>query len=171
MKRLLIVLCCSLSACQSPDDDLMAFIDETEHLPTGKLEPLPQVVPFQPKLYNADHLLMDPFMPRKASVNHANQPNLNRPREPLEAYPLESLRFVGVMSRNKLVTATLQTPDNLVYQVKVGNYAGDKLGLITAIAQQPGSMKYELTLRETVQDPDSGEWTVQTRTLELQDKE
>jgi type IV pilus assembly protein PilP len=158
-----------LSACKAEDgDDLTRFMHETDQLPSAKIEPLPQVHPFVHKQYNADGGLRDPFFVHQSSNPHRSTPDLQRPREPLEAYPLESLRFVGVISRKQVIFALIQTSDNMVYQVKPGNHLGDKLGLITALRENPVTLKYALTVRETIQDADSGEWTTQTRTIELQ---
>ena len=165
---LILTLLFLLAGCQQPEDDLTQFFNEADQLPQGKLEPLPQVQPFVPKLYNESGHLVDPFAPRKAFSKNVNAPDMKRAREPLEAYPMESLKFVGVISRKKIIFALIQTTDNMTYQVKPGNYIGDKLGQVTALAENPRTMKYELTIRETIQDPDSGEWTVQIKTLELQ---
>ncbi|MDP8566422.1 pilus assembly protein PilP [Methylophilus aquaticus] len=164
-----VCVCCLLAACAGPEsDDLTAFMQETSsHLPVN-IEPLPQVQAFVSKPYNADGALHDPFVPRKAEAQNLNQPDLKRPREPLEAYPLEGLKFVGVVSRQHKTYATIQTPDNMIYQVKQGNYIGEKLGLITALAENKQTLKYEMTVKETVQDATTGEWTDQMTTLELQ---
>lgn len=162
------VLCVLLAGCQQQEDDLTTFFNEAENLPPGNLDPLPQVHAFVPKQYNEAGNLLDPFMPRKAFSKSVNAPDLKRTREPLEAYPMESLKFVGVISRKKVIFALIQTTDSMTYQVRPGNYIGDKLGQITGLAENPRTMKYELTIRETIQDPDSGEWTVQIKTLELQ---
>lgn len=162
-------LCCLLAACaQSGSDDLTAFMQETNSSLPVKIEPLPQVQAFVSKPYNADGTLHDPFMPRKAVLQNVNQPDLKRRREPLEAYPLEGLKFVGVVSKQHKIYASIQTPDSLIYQVKPGNYIGEKLGLITALSENKQTLKYEMTVKETVQDATTGEWTVQMTTLELQ---
>ena len=159
-----------LTACgASQDDDLTQFMNEANQAMVAPVEPLPQVQGFSPKQYNADGILHDPFVPRKASVQNTNQPDLKRPKEPLEAYPLESLKFVGVLSKKNSMFATVQTPDNMVYQVKPGSHLGEKFGVITALAENRQTLKYELKIKETIQDPVSGEWAEQMTTLELQE--
>lgn len=159
-----------LTACgASQQDDLTQFMNEAGQMAGAPIEPLPQVQKFSPRQYNADGQLHDPFVPRRASVQHGYQPDLNRHKEPLEAYPLESLKFVGVMSKKNKIFATIQTPDNLVYQVKPGNYIGEKLGLIVSLAESRQSSKHELKVKETIQDPVTGEWSQQMTTLELQE--
>ncbi|MGQ2966051.1 MAG: pilus assembly protein PilP [Methylophilus sp.] len=166
----MISLSLLLAACgAAKEDDLTQFMNEANQAPVAPIEPLPQVQGFSPKQYNADAVLHDPFVPRKAAVQHTFQPDLKRHKEPLEAYPLESLKFVGVMSKKSKTFATIQTPDNMVYQVKPGNYMGEKLGLITALAENQQTLKYELKVKETIQDTVTGEWTEQMTTLELQE--
>jgi len=159
-----------LTACDaSQDDDLAQFMNEANQTMVAPVEPLPQVQGFSAKQYNVDSVLHDPFVPRKASVQNTNQPDLKRPKEPLEAYPLESLKFVGVLSKKNSMFATIQTPDNMVYQVKPGSHLGEKFGVITALAENRQTLKYELKIKETIQDPVSGEWAEQMTTLELQE--
>ena len=159
-----------LAACGgSQDSDLTQFMNEADQTMVGPVEPLPEVQGFSPKQYNADGALHDPFVPRKAAVQNANQPDLNRPKEPLEAYPLENLKFVGVLSKKNSMFATIQTPDNLVYQVKPGSQLGEKFGVVTALTENHQTLKYELKVKETIQDPVSGEWSQQMTTLELQE--
>jgi type IV pilus assembly protein PilP len=171
IKHLLpIFLTILLTACgPSQEDDLTQFMNETGKNTDAPIEPLPQVQSFSPKQYNEDGTLHDPFAPRRAAVKSTFQPDLNRHKEPLEAYPLESLKFVGVMSKKNKTFATIQTPDNMIYQVKPGNYMGEKLGLITMLAENKQTLKYELGVKETIQDSVTGEWIEQMTTLELQE--
>ncbi|MFD1122553.1 pilus assembly protein PilP [Methylophilus flavus] len=159
-----------LAACGgAKEDDLTQFMNEASQTTFAPIEPLPQVQGFSPQQYNADHALHDPFVPRRATVKNTFQPDLNRHKEPLEAYPLEGLKFVGVMSKKNKTFATIQTPDNMIYQVKPGNYMGEKLGQITALTENSQTLKYELKVKETIQDTVTGEWTEQMTTLELQE--
>jgi type IV pilus assembly protein PilP len=159
-----------LAACGgSQDSDLTQFMNEADQTMVAPVEPLPEVQGFSPKQYNADGVVHDPFVPRKATVQNANQPDLNRPKEPLEAYPLENLKFVGVLSKKNSIFATIQTPDNMVYQVKPGSHMGEKFGVVTALTENRHTLKYELKVKETIQDPVSGEWSQQMTTLELQE--
>ncbi|NOS96450.1 MAG: pilus assembly protein PilP [Methylotenera sp.] len=130
-----------------------------------KIKPLPEVKPYLALQYNADGLLIDPFRARKAvsSKSSVLQPNLNRPKEPMEAYPLESLKYVGLLSKSKLTYALLKTPDNAVQQVKLGNYVGQNFGRVTQVTDS------EVVLKEIVQDDLSGDWVERTSTLALQE--
>jgi type IV pilus assembly protein PilP len=129
-----------------------------------KIKPLPEVKPYLALQYNADGTLSDPFRARKAvSKSGVLQPNLNRPKEPMEAYPLESIKYVGMISKSKLTYALLKTPDNVVQQVKIGNYVGQNFGMVTQIVDG------EVLLKEIVQDDLSGDWVERATSLALQE--
>lgn len=165
MKRLAsIVIVMVLSGCGGGSmDDLKTFVAETGKDSQGKIEPLPEVKLYEPFSYNAFDL-PDPFKPRKLSTGGGGglQPDLNRPKEPLEAFSLETLKMVGVLSQNGVINAVIKTPDNAIYHVKKGNYVGQNFGLVTQISDS------EVTLREVVQDS-AGDWTERTSTLVLQE--
>ncbi|OZA30581.1 MAG: pilus assembly protein PilP [Hydrogenophilales bacterium 17-61-9] len=165
MKRLVsMVFVLSLSGCGGDGmGDLQAFVDETGKDMQGKIDPLPEVKAFEPFTYNAFDL-PDPFKPRKLSSGGGGgmQPDLNRPKEPLEAFSLETLTMVGMLSKRGVTHAVILTPDKAIYHVKKGNYAGQNFGLVTQIGDR------EVTLREIVQDS-AGDWSERTSTLILQE--
>jgi type IV pilus assembly protein PilP len=165
MKRLPIVfIVLGLSGCGGGSmEDLHTFVAETGKDMQGKIEPLPEVKVYEPFTYNAFDL-PDPFKPRKLSSGGGGgmQPDLNRPKEPLEAFSLETLKMVGVLSQNGIVQAVIKTPDNAIYHVKKGNYMGQNFGLITQINEN------EVDLREIVQDS-AGDWSERDSTLTLQE--
>lgn len=158
-------LCLSLFACSGGEgDDLDKFMRDAANDMGKGVEALPEVLPYSPLQYNADGTLSDPFKPRKAASKSGSlQPNTNRPKEALEAYPLESLKYVGSMSKNKLTYALIKTPDNTVQQVKVGNYLGPNYGLVTAINES------DIALKEIVQDDLTGDWIERTASINLQE--
>jgi len=128
----------------------------------GKLDPLPQVKPYEPFTYNAFDLA-DPFKPRKiepVKSGGALAPDLNRRKEPLEAFPLETLQMVGTLQRGRSTFALVRTTDKDIYQVRVGNYLGQNFGVIIGISDS------EIRLKELVQDG-SGDWTERSSTLQL----
>lgn len=160
-----LVLGVALTACNGGDgDDLDQYMRDATKDVKPRVKPLPEVKPYTALQYNADGSLVDPFRARKA-VNKASalQPNLTRPKEPMEAYPLESLKYVGMLSKNKLTFALLKTPDNSVQQVKVGNYIGQNYGRVTQISDN------EVILNEIVQDELSGDWVERVSNLTLQE--
>jgi type IV pilus assembly protein PilP len=125
---------------------------------------------FDPQPYTATPGL-DPFSPQKLSValrQEVRQPNsllaseANRRKEPLEAYPLDSMSMVGSVRKNGQNYALLRV-DNLLYQVKQGDYLGQNYGKIVKISET------EVSLREIVQDA-VGEWIERPGALQLQER-
>lgn len=159
------VLGAVLTACGGDGgDDLDQFMRDAAKDIQPKIKPLPEVKPYIAFPYNADGTLVDPFRARKAlNKSGTLQPNLSRPKEPMEAYPLESLKYVGLLSKNKLTFALIKTPDNSVQQVKVGNYVGQNFGRVTKITDN------EIQLDEIVQDELSGDWVGRVSKLALQE--
>jgi type IV pilus assembly protein PilP len=162
---LLALLSTLLVACNGDQgDDLDKFMATAANDMGKNVEPLPEVLPYSPLQYNADGVLSDPFKARKAANKAgALQPNTNRPKEALEAYPLESLKYVGSLSKNKLAYALIKTPDNTVQQVKVGNYMGPNFGLVTKIDDTG------IALKEIIQDDLTGDWVERTTSINLQE--
>jgi type IV pilus assembly protein PilP len=163
---LALLLCVGviLSGCGGDShQDLRAWMSEQGKNAKGKIEPLPQVQPYEPFAYNAFDL-PDPFKPRKIEPNRGGgsrlAPDVTRRKEPLEAYPLESLSMVGTLQQGKTTYALVRTPEKDVYQVRPGNYLGQDYGVITAV------MDGEIRLKELVQDS-AGDWTERSSTLQL----
>ena len=166
MKRLgTVILVLGLSGCGgSGMEDLERFVGETGRDMQGKIEPLPQVRQYEPFAYVAFDL-PDPFKPRKLAIGGgggALQPDLLRPKEPLEAFSLETLKMVGALEKKGLIHAVIQTPDKAIYHVHKGNYVGQNFGMITQINDS------NVMLREIVQDS-GGDWSERTSTLTLQE--
>ena len=157
-----------LTACSSEEHgDLRRFVKESEKLPHGNIPPLPEVKPYEPYTYNAFDLT-DPFKPRKIEPpkgsGGALAPDLNRRREPLEAYPLESLRMVGTLEQKKEMFALIRAPDNTLYRVKAGNYLGQNFGRIVGISESG------VKLKEIVQDS-AGNWEEKEQVLQLTEEQ
>src|SRR5262245_46308240 len=168
---LLAATAVALAACSGEEhQDLKAWVKDQDNMPRPRIEPLPEVKPFEAFAYTADQDgLVDPFKPRKIegpkqAGGGGLQPDLKRVREPLEAYPLENLKMVGTLSQAKQVFALIKTPDSNLFRVKQGNYLGQNFGLITEITE--GAVK----LKEIVQDS-AGDWTERVSTLQLQDEQ
>ena len=162
-----VVTCILLAACSSErHSDLRDFVKASDNLPRGRIPPLPEVKPYQPIEYAAFDLT-DPFKPRKieppkgSAVAGGIQPDPNRRREPLEAYPLEALIMVGVLKQKEFF-GLVKTPDNNLFQVKTGNYLGQNFGRITAVSDN------SIKLKEIVQDS-NGNWEEKEQTLLLQE--
>ena len=128
-KIAVVVTCLTLVACAGGEnEDLRQWMNDASKNIKGGIPPLPQVKPYEPVSYDVGNLL-DPFKPSKIGAEQKKngggglQPDMNRPREPLENYPLESLKYVGVMTKAKVSYAIVQV-DGSLYQVRVGHYMG-----------------------------------------------
>lgn len=145
-------------------DDLDQFMANAANSMSKNVQPLPEVLPYTPLQYNVDGALHDPFMPRKVKSGSGSlQPNTNRPREALESFPLESLIYVGSLSKKNLKYALIKTPDETLQQVKVGNYLGPNFGMITAIDDSA------IEIKEVIQDDVTGDWVERNASINLQE--
>jgi type IV pilus assembly protein PilP len=134
----------------------------------GKVDPLPQVKPYEPVPYTSEGEV-DPFRPQRINVAQAGglpsaggrKPNFDRPKEPLEAFPLESIAMVGTLLQKKEHFALVKAGTNL-YRVRKGNYMGQNFGVITSIDDN------QIALKELVQDS-GGDWVERTSALQLQE--
>src|SRR5664279_4136454 len=164
---LIIQLCLLIAACGGGEgDDLDKFMQESAKDMHARVEPLPEGTPYVPLLYNGDGSLSDPFKHKKAQTTKSGgdlQPDLNRPKEALEAYPLESLKYVGSIEKAKLKYALIKTPDNTVQQVKIGNYIGQNFGMVINITES------SVMLKEIAQDDISGDWVERSASVNLQE--
>lgn len=170
MRKIAVVLASfALAACSGGDnEDLRQWMNEATKDVKGRIPPLPQVKPYEPVPYDVGNLI-DPFKSSKIGAEQKKsggggvQPDMDRPREPLEAYPLESLKYVGVMTKKKVSYAIVQV-DGSLYQVRIGNYMGQNFGVITKVSEA------EVVLKELVQDS-AGDWVEKESTLLLQAQE
>jgi type IV pilus assembly protein PilP len=172
MKRL--ILCAAgammLSGCGGDIEELKQWMEQQRKEVKPTVAPLLPPKKFLPQPYESA-AGVDPFSTQKLSVaikQEAAQPNslltaeISRRKEPLEAFPLDSMAMVGSMTREGKRFALLRV-DNLYYNVKAGDYLGQNFGRITKISET------DITLREVVQDA-AGEWIERTSTLQLQEK-
>ncbi len=171
--RLPLIACAAallLSACGSEQEELSQWMEQQKREVKPSVEPLSPPKKFVPESY-AMLSSVEPFSVQKLTValrQEVKQPNsllaaeMNRRKEPLEAYPLDSMSMVGSVVRGGRSYALLRV-DNLLYQVKTGDYLGQNYGKITKISEN------DVSLREIVQDA-SGEWIERTSALQLQEK-
>jgi type IV pilus assembly protein PilP len=159
-----------LAGCTAEQEELQAWMDQQKREVRPSVQPLSPPKKFDPQPYSS-LAGVDPFSTQKLTValkQEARQPNsmlaaeLNRRKEPLEAYPLDSMAMVGSVVKQGRQYALLKV-DNLLYQVKVGDYLGQNYGKITRITET------DVSLREIVQDA-AGEWVERPGSLQLQEK-
>ncbi len=164
----LLILSISLMviACSKVDySDLETFINNSGNGLRGQVDPLPEVKQYRFFTYKAFDI-SNPFVPRKnEQAQHAGngiQPDLNRRKEVLESFPLESLAMVGSLEKDETIFALIKSPEGTLHRVKTGNYLGQDFGQIGEISES------EIQVMEIVQDG-VNEWTERANTLMLDD--
>ena len=165
---LLLVAGCS----SSDEEELKQWMAEQRNQIRSKVDRLPEPTKFTPQAYSQEGAI-EPFSNQKlaqalrrdsnqATVNAALiAPELARRKEPLEASPLDSVAMVGSLIKVGKPVALVRV-DNLLYQVRVGNYLGQNYGKIIKVSETG------ISLREIVQDA-AGEWIERPATLQLQE--
>ena len=163
----------ALSGCgNAGEEELQQWMTEQRNQARPRVERLPEPTRFTPQAYTQEGAI-EPFSNQKltqALKRDSNQatsnaalvaPELARRKEPLESYPLDSVAMVGsLITPGQLVG--LVRVDNLLYQVRAGQYLGLNYGRITKVTETG------MTVREIVQDA-AGEWIERTATLQLQE--
>lgn len=158
-----------LAGCGSEEGELRAWMDEVRRNTPAIRDEIAEPKRFEPFRYE-NLTQVDPFsmgklqtaLDRTAKKNVGGlQPDTDRRREALEQFPLESIRMVGHLASKQQQTALLQV-DSMVYQARVGMYAGQNFGKIIKVSEG------EVTLKELVQDA-SGEWVERESSLRLQE--
>lgn len=167
-----MVLILGITGCAGgSQDDLSEWMAQQKATVKPKVEPVSEPKPYLPQTYGAVGSI-SPFSDEKLTVllrAEAASPmassliaaEMRRRKEPLEAVPLDTLTMVGLLNRGSEMVALVKA-DNLLYQVRTGNYLGQNYGRITQITEN------RITLREIVQDA-AGEWIERNSELQLQE--
>jgi type IV pilus assembly protein PilP len=165
-----VLLLALLAGCGAENEELQEWMERQRREVKPNVSPLSPPKKFEAQPYTSLQAV-DPFSGQKLSValkQESRQPNsmlaseLNRRKEPLEAYPLDSMSMVGSVAKQAKPYALLRV-DNLLYQVKPGDHIGQNYGRINKITET------QIELREIVQDA-AGEWIERPATLQLQEK-
>ncbi len=169
-----IVLGAALAACGGSDgDELQKWMAEQRGQTRPKVAPIPEPKVFKPETY-AQANEVEPFSKEKlaqalkrdgaqaVSNGALVAPELARRKQALEAFPLDAMALVGSIFRAGQPVALVKV-NNLLYQVRPGDYLGQNFGRVTKINET------EVALREIVQDA-VGEWIERTASLQLQER-
>ena len=164
-----------LSGCGSDMSDLEQYAQEVKSRTSKDIAPIPQPKVFEPFAYEAKNKdgtdRRDPFLPlltareqQQAAAGAAAaggiHPDTDRPKEPLEEFPLDSLRMVGTITMQKQAFALIKAPDSVVHRVVVGDHMGQNYGKITGISET------EVVLMEIIPDGFGG-WVQRPATVAL----
>ena len=142
----------ALAGCGGGQSDLLKYIDQVKAKPGGRIEPLPQIKPYETFSYEADSL-RSPFAPARAAGRGGAagpRPEASRPKEYLEQFPIDSLAMAGTLSQGNGTYGLVQTQDGLLHKVLPGNYIGQSDGRVVAVTQS------EIKIEELVPDGSGG---------------
>lgn len=126
-----------LTACGGGMQDLEQYIAEVKERPGGRIEPLPQIKPYETFDYSVQNQ-RSPFVqdrPNDAGPASGPAPIKNRNKEFLEQFPLDTLSMVGTLEREGKTYGLVQTSDGLVHRVLPGNYIGQNDGRIVSVSE------------------------------------
>ena len=170
-RALLLLSACSLAACGGAEHaDIKKWMDGETKGMKAKVEKIDEPKRFAAYKYESDKAI-DPFDSAKiaqlsddkkgSAKGGGLKPDFDRPKEVLEAFPLENLKMVGMMQQKNAFFGIVKADANL-HRVKIGNYMGQSFGIVTGITES------EITLKELVQDG-GGDWVERVSTLQLQE--
>ncbi len=162
-----------LSGCSEGMSDLKRFVEDVRDRPGGEVEELPEFEPYESFEYEAAGL-RDPFRPQEgfglteeeeAAKNSESDlaPDTERPKEPLEQFPLDSLQMVGTLGQDGEEWGLVKTPENVIHRVQPGNYLGRNYGEITRVASD------RIDIVEIIPDG-QGDWIKREAALSLGDE-
>ena len=158
-----------LTGCSTKDNaDLHEMLSTIKAKPAGKIPPLPVFVPYETFMYGAKKDKKDdPFkgfggdaVAEKTDDIPEGSPRGDRNLETLEQYPLDTLRYVGQLTKDGSEWAIVTSPDMIVHRVKVGNHLGSNYGEIVEIAED------KISISETIPD-ELGGWIKREAALSL----
>ena len=144
-----------------------AWMKTVEGQTVPKVKPLPEPKTFEPFGYDVREAA-DPFDPakllgaaaREVQPGNTGQPDLDRPREPLEHFPLDTMRMVGTIQKGGVHYALVQV-ERTLYRVRSGHRIGQNHGRVTRVNE--GAIE----IKESVQDA-TGDWVERVAHIELQ---
>lgn len=171
---LVSIVVMALGACAgSEQEELGAWMQQERNSIKPDVKPLPEPTKFEPYSYGGERFV-EPFSSEKlASILKSGQsltaeksaliePELNRRKQPLEAFPLDTMKMVGSLNKGGKLVGLVKV-DSLLYQVAPGNYLGQNFGRILKVEEN------QIVMREIVQDA-AGEWIERPAALQLQEE-
>jgi type IV pilus assembly protein PilP len=152
-----------LCACgPTEDDELRKYIEEIKARKSRPIEPIPEFQTLPKFQYPEQEIRRSPFKPivlvNETQID-SKAPNLDRPKQPLENFPLDALKFVGTLKEGKIIWALISQPDGTISRIKTGEYMGKNFGQVLEINNET------ITLVETLQI--GGKWEKKTINLKL----
>ncbi len=172
---LLVMVCLTLCGCNDDNSELKQYVDQVKKNATGSIEKIPEPVVIKNEEYTAESLrspfssggtadtfITDTINQQSKNTNVVQQPrpDIQRPREYLEQFPLTDLIMVGTLSKPQMNWGLIRDTKGMVHVVKVGDYIGHNSGKIIAVTRD------QIRVSETVPDG-SGGWMQSRNALNL----
>lgn len=154
----LLLVAISILGCSGKggNAELKSYVENVKKRRAGPIEPLPEVKPYEGFVYTAQNL-RSPFEPSEPKAQEIDlskenmlRPDMDRRREPLEAFPLDSLRMVGTLEKDGKRWAIITDTDGSVHRVTIGNYVGQNFGKINSISDD------KMDITEVIPDGQGG---------------
>lgn len=156
----MVSLALLVAACGRGTEDLDAWVAEVKARKAMPIESIPQMKQYEVFTYQ-ENSRRDPFIvPAAAPATTSQRPDMSRNKEPLEEFPLDSLRMVGTIDSKGIPYALVKAPDGVVHRVTRKNYLGQNYGEIVGISEA------EISLLELIPDGFGG-WVQRQASLAL----
>jgi len=143
MKHLLpLILSCLLFSCvEAETDDLNTFVIDTK----SKVYPINDEIPTLKKIDTVNFTesetrspFSQPQVETKANIRDmpksCPQPDLDRKKQALESFPIESMKMRGTLLLDGQLWALIQVAGNEVHKVKPGYYLGTSYGKVIKVS-------------------------------------
>lgn len=159
-----VILASSLGGCAQDMHDLEQKVAELEARPGGKIEPIPEMKPLPKYAYSVPEDVRTPFMPPEddqVDDGDGLKPDIDRPKEPLEHFPLDALAMRGIINRQNATYALIRDGNGVIHEIMLGDHMGRNYGEVVEIGEA------SVTLEEIVPDGRGG-WKKQTTVVKTQ---
>ena len=162
---IIVLAILGIAGCVSNDmSDLEKQVSKIMSKPGGRLEPLPEIKPYEAYVYESGKSgARNPFkrfyvVEQSLAIEESEGPVddglteemrneiQNRNREELEGFELDSIKMVGTLQNEDNHWGIVIDPGGIVHRVKTGNYIGLNIGKITSIEEE------QIEVREIIKD-------------------
>lgn len=136
LASMVAIVLLALSGCSGDLDELEQQVAAIKGQPGERIEPLPEIRPYEAYAYNAS-TMRSPFVPSAPARNDvasAVRPDIKRAREFLEQFPLDTMQMVGTLQLQGRNFGLVQSKDGLVHRVLPGNFMGQNDGRVVGIS-------------------------------------
>ncbi len=144
--KILVIVMFSLAlfSCNQDKSDLDRFFTDSKSIPAKQIEPLPEINSPEIFIYEADDL-RDPFSNDLEILETLNKdevplvvgdgPDLNRRKETLENFPLDSLYMVGTYNQDDTFWGLIEDAEKVIHRVSLAEHMGQNFGEIISITE------------------------------------